>query len=278
VSRPKHSHQLEEIEIHLLLEGLYRHYGFDFRDYAPASLRRRVSNIVRSEHLESISGLQEKVLHDPGCLERFLLALSVNVSAMFRDPDFFLAFRVKAVPLLRTYPFIRIWQAGCSTGEEVYSMAVLLKEEGLYDRCRIYATDINETVLRKAKAGIYPLELMTKYSHNYVKAGGTRSFHEYYSVGYDHVILHPALKENIIFSQHNLVTDRSFNEFNVILCRNVMIYFNKALQERVHDLLHQSLIIFGILGLGNKESLRFTLHEKHYEELDRGEKLYRRII
>jgi chemotaxis protein methyltransferase CheR len=278
VSRPKHSHQLEEIEIHLLLEGLYRHYGFDFRDYAPASLRRRVANIVRSEHLESISGLQEKVLHDPDCLERFLLALSVNVSAMFRDPGFFLAFRVKAVPLLRTYPFIRIWQAGCSTGEEVYSMAVLLKEEGLYDRCRIYATDINETVLRKAKAGIYPLELMAKYSHNYVKSGGTRSFHEYYRVGYDQVILHSSLKENIIFSQHNLVADRSFNEFNVILCRNVMIYFNKALQERVHDLLHQSLIIFGILGLGNKESLRFTRHEKHYEELDRGEKLYRRII
>jgi chemotaxis protein methyltransferase CheR len=278
VSKPKHSHQLEEIEIHLLLEGLYRHYGFDFRDYAPASLRRRVCNIVRSEQLESISGLQEKVLHDPECLERFLLALSVNVSAMFRDPGFFLAFRIKAVPLLRTYPFIRIWQAGCSTGEEIYSMAVLLQEEGLYGRCRIYATDINEAVLRKAKAGIYPLELMGRYTHNYVKAGGKRPFHEYYSVGYDHAILHPSLRENIIFSQHNLVTDGSFNEFNVILCRNVMIYFNKSLQERVHQLLYQSLIIFGILGLGNKESLKFTLHEKHYEELDRGEKLYRRIV
>jgi len=278
VSRPKHSHQLEEIEIHLLLEGLYRHYGFDFRDYAPASLRRRVSNIVRSEDLESISGLQEKVLHDRSYLERFLLALSVNVSAMFRDPGFFLAFRVKAVPLLRTYPFIRIWQAGCSTGEEVYSMAVLLQEEGLYDRCRIYATDINEAVLRKAKAGIYPLELMAKYAHNYVKAGGKRSFHEYFSVGKDHATLHSSLRGNLIFSQHNLVTDRSFNEFNVILCRNVMIYFNKSLQERVHNLLHQSLIMFGILGLGNKESLRFTSHERHYEELDKGEKLYRRIV
>lgn len=270
--------RLEELEIQLLLEGIYRHYGFDFREYACASLRRRIWNFIRAEHLTSVSGLQERVLHDPTCFERFLLALSVNVSAIFRDPSFFLAFRKKAVPLLRTYPFIRLWHAGCSMGEEVYSMAILLKEEGLYDRCRIYATDINDVVLKKAKAGVYPLELMQKYTANYIQAGGTRSFSEYYTAGYDHVILHPSLKENIIFSQHNLATDSSFNEFHVILCRNVMIYFNPSLQARVHRLLYESLTRFGILGLGARETLMFTPNEHTFEELDGAEKLYRRIV
>ena len=160
MNMPKNRNELEDIEIQLLLEGVFRYYGFDFRNYAPASLKRRIWNIIRSEQLTSISGLQEKVLHDPACMERFLLGLSVNVTAMFRDPSFYLAFRSKVVPLLRTYPYIRIWHAGCSTGEEVYSMAILLLEEGLYHRCRIYATDMNETVLRKAKAGIFPVGLM----------------------------------------------------------------------------------------------------------------------
>jgi len=174
----KNRNELENIEIQLLLEGVFRYYGFDFRNYAPASLKRRIWNTIRAEQLTSVSGLQEKVLHNPACLERLLLGLSVNVTSMFRDPSFYLAFRTKVVPLLRTYPFIRIWHAGCSTGEEVYSMAILLQEEGLYHRCRIYATDMNEMVLRKAKTSIFPLNLMQEYTHLYLKAGSKRSFSE----------------------------------------------------------------------------------------------------
>ena len=267
---------VEELEIDLLLEGLYRQYGFDFRGYARSSLRRRVRGVVAAEGLATVSGLLEKMLHDRQCLERLLLGLSVNVSAMFRDPRFFLAFRQHAVPLLRTYPFIRIWQAGCSTGEEVYSLAILLQEEGLYERCRIYATDMNEAVLQKAREGIYPLEVMQKYTANYLAAGGTAAFSDYYTAAYDHALLRPALREHVIFSQHNLVSDGVFNEFNVILCRNVMIYFTRPLQERVHALFSQSLSTFGLLGLGSHESLRFLPTEVEYEPLVPGEKLFRR--
>lgn len=269
--------KLEDIEIQLLLEGVFRYYGFDFRNYALASLKRRIWKVISSENLTSISGLQEKVLHDPACLGRFLIGLSVNVTSMFRDPSFFLAFRSKVVPLLRTYPYIRLWCAGCSTGEEVYSMAILLQEEGLYHRCRIYATDMNEVVLKTAKGGIFPAGLMQEYTQNYLQAGGKQSFSEYYTAAYDNAIFRSSLKENIIFSAHNLVTDGSFNEFNVILCRNVLIYFNQALQERVHKLLYESLCMFGVLGVGHKESLKLTPYEKHYEELENREKLYRRI-
>lgn len=268
--------ELETIEIQLLLEALYRYYGFDFRDYAIASLKRRIWNAVQSEGLNSISGLQEKVLHDPACLERFLLGLSVHVTSMFRDPSFYIAFRRRVIPLLRTYPFIRIWHAGCSTGEEVYSMAILMYEEGLYHRCRIYATDMSEMVLRKAKAGVYPVKLMQEYTQQYLQAGGKQSFSEYYTAAYDNAIFRSSLRENIIFSQHNLAIDGSFNEFNVIFCRNVLIYFNQSLQERVHKLLYGSLSRFGVLGLGRQESLKFTPHESQYEVLDKREKLYRR--
>jgi len=273
----KHRNELEDIEIQLLLEAVFRYYGFDFRNYAPASLKRRIWKTIREEQLMSISGLQEKVLHDPACMERFLLGLSVNVTAMFRDPIFYIALRSKVVPLLRTYPFIRIWCAGCSTGQEVYSIAILLQEEGLYHRCRIYATDMNEMVLRKAKTGIFPLELMQEYTYLYLKAGGKRSFSEYHTAAYDNAIFRPSLKQNVVFSLHNLAIDSSFNEFNVILCRNVLIYFNQLLQKRVHQLLYESLGMFGILGLGHQESLRLTPHEQHYEELASHEKLYRRI-
>ncbi len=273
----KKQEELEAVEIQLLLEGMYRYYGFDFRDYALASLKRRIWNTIRSEQLASVSGLQEKVLHDPECLARFLLGLSVHVTAMFRDPSFYLTFRRKVVPLLRTYPFIRIWLAGCSTGEEVYSMAILLEEEGLYHRSRIYATDMNELVLKQAREGIYPLDLMQEYTQNYLRAGGKKSFSEYYTAAYDHAIFRASLRENVLFSQHNLATDRSFNEFNVILCRNVLIYFNQSLQKRVHNLLYESLSRFGVLGLGRQESLKFTPHEQQYEALDQREKLYRRI-
>ena len=268
---------VEALELDLLLEAAFRRYGYDFRDYARTSLRRRIANIMRHEGAATISALQEKVLHDRQCWERFLSGISVNVSAMFRDPDFFLAFRQHAVPLLRTYPFIRIWQAGCSLGEEVYSLAILLEEEGLYDRALIYATDINETTLRQAREAIYPAELMQKYTQNYLKAGGQRSFSEYYTARYEFAIIRPALQRNIVFSQHNLVSDGPFNEFNVILCRNVMIYFNRSLQERTLALFESSLGMFGVLGLGSRESLRFMPQERKYEQIVPGEKLYRRM-
>lgn len=270
--------ELEALEMQLLLEGVYLHYGYDFREYAPASLKRRIWDVVRAENLATISELLAKLLHDAACFERFVLALTVNVTAMFRDPNFYLAFRNKVVPVLKTYPFIRIWIAGCSTGEEVYSIAILLEEEGIYERCRLYATDLNEAVLKKARAGIYPLQFMKGYISNYVKAGGARSFAEYYMANYDFAIFRSSLRRNIIFSQHNLVTDGSFNEFNIILCRNVLIYFNKSLQDRVHNLLYESLGMFGILGLGQKESLSYTPHEQHYEMIEGAEKLYRRVI
>ncbi|WP_370584678.1 CheR family methyltransferase [Oculatella sp. LEGE 06141] len=268
---------LEEIEIQLLVEGVYRHYGYDFRNYALSSLRRRIWNVVRLEQVDTISALQERVLHNPACLERFVLGLTVNVTNMFRDPSFYLAFRKNVIPILRTYPFIRIWHAGCSTGQEVYSMAILLQEEGLYQRCRIYATDMNERVLQEAKSGIFSLKLMQEYTQLYLKAGGKRSFSEYYTAAYDNAIFRSSLRENVVFSQHNLATDGSFNEFNVILCRNVLIYFNRSLQRRVHQLFYDSLCKFGILGLGRQETLKLTAYEKHYAELERGEKLYRRL-
>ncbi|MEP0956711.1 protein-glutamate O-methyltransferase CheR [Microcoleus sp. FACHB-1515] len=268
---------LEDIEIQLLLEGVYRYYGFDFRHYALSSLKRRIRRVLQNENLPTISALQNQVLHDGDCLQRLLLGLTVNVTSMFRDPSFFLAFRQQVVPLLRTYPYIRIWHAGCSTGQEVYSMAILLQEENLYHRCRIYATDTNELVLQQAKNGIYPIDLLQGYTQLYIKAGGKRSFSEYYTAAYGNAMFRSSLKENIVFSQHNLATDGSFNEFNVIICRNVMIYFDRILQKRVHQLFYESLCKFGILGLGKQESLRLSAYEQYYEEIQRGEKLYRRL-
>jgi chemotaxis protein methyltransferase CheR len=268
---------LETLELELLLEAIFRRYGFDFRQYAPASLKRRVWRRVHAEHLRTISQLCDKVLHEPDCMERLLLDLSINVTAMFRDPTFYAGFRSRIVPLLRTYPFARIWVAGCSTGEEVYSLAILLSEEGLYERCRIYATDINQAVLEKARGGVFPLEKMQEYTQNYLRAGGTRAFSEYYMAKYDGAQFQRSLCENVVFAQHNLVSDRSFNEFHVIVCRNVMIYFDRELQERVLDLFRESLAPFGILALGHKESIRFTRHEDSFEELDPAERIYRMI-
>jgi chemotaxis protein methyltransferase CheR len=275
--QPPARDDLEEIELSLLLEGVYRRYGFDFREYAAASLRRRVWRRIYAEGLTSISALQDRLLHDPVSMERLLLDLSINVTAMFRDPSFYVAFREKVVPALRTYPFTRIWVAGCSTGEEVYSLAILLQEENLYDRTRIYATDINEAVLDRARSGVFPIDKMRDYTQNYIKAGGTRAFSEYYLAKYDGAQFQRSLIENVVFAQHNLVSDRSFNEFNVIICRNVMIYFDRTLQDRVHRLFYDSLMTFGVLGLGHKESIRFSPHEESFEELDPSEKLYRKV-
>ena len=269
---------LERIEIELLLEGIYRHYGFDFRSYAYASIRRRLWKRIEAEGLPSVTSLQERVLHDSDMMEKLLLDLSINVTSMFRDPKFYVAFREQVVPLLRTYPFIRLWHAGCSTGEEVYSMAILLDEEGLYDRARIYATDINDVVIQRAKSGIFPLDRMQEYTENYINAGGKRSFSEYYTAKYDGALFSPSLLRNIVFSQHNLVTDRSFSEFNVILCRNVMIYFDRPLQNRVHQLFYESLPMYGILAVGSKESLRFSDVESCYEEINGREKIYRKVL
>ena len=277
IAEAQRAASLAEIEVDLLLEAVHRVRGFDFRDYARASLRRRIANQMKVESVTTVTGLLDRVVHDPEAMDRFLLGVSVNVSAMFRDPGFFLAIRQQVVPILRTYPFVRIWQAGCSMGEEVYSLAILLEEEGLLDRCRIYATDISESILAKAREGIFPLDLMKKYTQNYQQAGGQRAFSEYYTAAYDHAIFRPSLRSQVVFAQHNLVTDGAFNEFNFVLCRNVMIYFNRRLQDRVHGLLYESLAKFGLLGLGAKETLALSPVADMYEELNGPQRLFRRL-
>lgn len=269
--------ELETVEVELLLEGIYRYYGFDFRNYAFPFLKRRIQNRVRAEKVASISGLQERILHDSSVMDKLFEDFSINVTEMFRDPSFFLAFRKKVVPFLRNCPAIKIWHAGCSTGEEVYSMAILLHEEGLYDKTRIYATDVNSSVLTYAQKGEFPLQKMQLYTKNYLAAGGTRAFSEYYTAKQTKAAFHPFLTKNVVFAEHNLAADRSFNEFHVIICRNVMIYFNKLLQNRVYNLFHESLIQSGILGLGSKEGIKFTSITNFYEEVDPIEKLYRKI-
>ncbi|MGP7816661.1 CheR family methyltransferase [Niallia sp. 01092] len=269
--------ELENIEIELLLEGIYRYYGYDFRNYAFPFLKRRVLYRVGAENLTSISELQNMVFHNPLIMKKLLLDFSISVTEMFRDPLFFLMLRKKVIPIIRDAPFIRIWHVGCASGEEVYSMAIMLSEEGLLNKTRIYATDMNNNNLEKAKRGNFPLEKMQIYTKNYMKAGGKNAFSEYYSVRSNAAAFHPFLKENFIFSQHNLATDQSFNDFHIIICRNVMIYFNKKLQNRVHQLLYNSLIPSGFLGLGKREEVRFTDYAGHYEEYASEEKIYRKI-
>jgi len=267
----------ESIEKDLFLEAVFRRYGYDFRQYSSASILRRIKAAMNKERLVTISALQGRILRDPECMERFLSVVAVNVTSMFRDPPFYLAFRRRVIPSLRTYPFIRIWVAGCSTGEEVYSVAIILEEEGLYDRARIYATDICPAVLEGAQEGIFPLSKMKDYTSNYLAAGGRNEFSSYYKAQYDSAIFKSSLKQNLTLAQHNLATDASFNEFNVILCRNVMIYFNADLQKQVFQAFHDSLCIYGILGLGNKESLRHCEAANAYEALSKEQRLFRRI-
>lgn len=271
------SEELEKIEIDLLLQGLYSWCGYDYRDYSYNSIKRRVWHRIHAEKLTSITGLLDKVLHDPGCLKRLIADFSINVTEMFRDPDFFLKFRETVIPILRTYPTIRIWHAGCSTGEEVFSMAILLHEEGIYEKAKIYATDISSDVLKIAKSGFFSLENMKKYTNNYIASGGKNSFSDYYQVTNNGVKFDPYLTKNVVFAQHNLVTDRSFNEFQVILCRNVLIYFNKELQQKVHSLFYESLAMFGYLGLGDKETITYTNLESFYETICKGQKIYKKI-
>ena len=247
--------EVGDLEIELLLEGVHRRYGLDFRDYAKSTLRRRIRARVLAEELPNTAALQGRVLRDVDCLDRLVKSLSVHVTAMFRDPEFYLALREKVVPHLRTYPFLRIWHAGCSTGEEVYSLAILLCEVGLYERSRLYATDISDEALARARSGVFSLEGMRENTRNYVKAGGQGAFSDYYSSDDAGAKFSQKLRKNLVFARHNLVTDGSFNEFHLILCRNVIIYFSTPLQERVHSLLIDSLPVLGFLGLGLKESL-----------------------
>lgn len=273
---PPDSTAREELELNLLLDGILRQYGYDFRQYARASLLRRVRHAVAQEGAETISGLLAVLLHDANALKRFIGALSVNVTSMFRDAEFYQALRLHALPLLRTYPSIRIWHAGCASGEEVVSMAILLHEEGLYDRCTLYGTDLAEGLMENARAGRFPIRQMKTNTLHYQQAGGKRDFSSYYSTTATHAQFKPELLKNVYFSAHNLVSDGPFNEFQLVLCRNVMIYFNGELRERVLALLHSSLSRRGVLGLGSKESLRFSHLQQSYAEFAPSSNLYRR--
>ncbi|MBI3269307.1 MAG: protein-glutamate O-methyltransferase CheR [Planctomycetes bacterium] len=268
--------EAEALELDLLLEALHRRYGLDFRGYSRDSLLPRVRYRVQAEGLRTVSGLLERVLHDRDCLERLLLHLTSHGSPMFSEPTFYHALREKVMPQLRTYPFIRVWHAGCATGEEVYSTAIVLHEEGLLERCRIYATDLSETVLKKAPEGSFPLAAMQECAFNYILSGGKSSLSAYYASADHQALLLPWLRKNLVFAQHNLVTDASFNEFHLIFCRNVTMYFNKPLQQRVFALIHGSLPRLGILALGRKESIRLSPFHACYGELDEEERLYRR--
>jgi chemotaxis protein methyltransferase CheR len=265
-----------DIEIRLLVEAIYLRWGHDFRDYSAASLRRRVQHARAQMGLPTVSALQERVLHDPGAFERMLQLLTVPVSEMFRDPAYFVALRRHVVPVLRTYPSIKVWVAGCSTGEEAYSMAILLREEGLLDRAMVYATDINHASLDHARRGIYPLEQLQLFTQNYQRAGGTDSFSRYYTAGYGGAVFERGLRDAITFADHSLATDHVFAETHLVSCRNVLIYFNRKLQDRALGLFHDSLTHRGFLGLGAKETLEFSAHAQRFEPVAKRERLFRK--
>ena len=268
---------IEQIEIDVVLEAINRRYGYDFRNYARSSLKRRLTYRMSQSGLRGISDLLPRLLHDETFFECFLCDMSVTVTEMFRDPFVFRAIRQRIVPILKTYPFVKIWHAGCATGEEVYSMAILLQEEGFLDRAQIYATDYNNVSLHHAREGIYPLRDMTKFTTNYREAGGSGSFFNYYHAKYDSAKMCDSLRHNVTFAHHNLVVDGAFGEMNLILCRNVLIYFNRDLQNRVLRLLHDSLCHRGFLCLGTKETLGFSdIHDRFQTFLGK-ERIYQHI-
>ncbi len=275
---PELEKKIEHIEITLLLEAIFLRYGFDFRDYAQAHLRRRVLRRLALSGLESISHMQHQLLVDPEFFQDLLLDLSITVSEMFRDPYFYSALRREVIPFLGTYPFFKVWHAGCASGEEVYSMAILLKEEGLYDRAQIYATDFNKQTLRKASDGIFPIDSIKGFTANYQKGGGTGSLADYYTAKYDAVVMDSGLKKKVIFAEHNLVTDGIFGEMHLIICRNVLIYFNRDLQNRVIQLFRDSLCPGGFLCLGTKESIRFSGLENDFIEVAGKEKIFQKKL
>jgi chemotaxis protein methyltransferase CheR len=267
---------VEQIELTLLLEGIYQRWGYDFRGYSRASLRRRVGEFMVRQGITRIGELTARVLHDEPLFQGLVQQFSVPVTEMFRDPTVYLALRREVVPYLRTYPFIKVWHAGCATGEEVYSLAILLEEEGLYDRCTIYATDLNEAALDRARAGVYPVASVQEFTENYQRAGGLRSFGEWYQAGYDRVVLPASLRRNVTFARHNLATDHVFSEVHLVLCRNVLIYFDRALQDRAIGLFEESLVHDGFLCLGSKETLAFSARRDAFSELDPACRIYRR--
>ncbi|HTJ53062.1 MAG TPA: protein-glutamate O-methyltransferase CheR [Cyclobacteriaceae bacterium] len=260
-----------------LLESIRFIYGYDFTDYAETAVKRRITHFMKSRTIETIDTLGKTLVKDEKFFEEFVQEMSVTVTEMFRDPSFYKALREKVMKRLATYPMLKIWIAGCATGEEVYSMAILLKENGLLDRSIIYATDINQKSLQLAKLGVYPLEGMKMYTDNYNRAGGVSDFSDYYTIKGDSVVFQRALVQNVLFSPHNLAADQSFNEFQLIICRNVLMYFNQSLQDKVVDLFYNSLCMFGFLGLGDKESLLFSSRRKCFDETERKERIYVKI-
>ena len=266
----------EQIELRLLIEAIYLRYSYDFRDYAGASLKRRVQQAQTQLGCATISALQERILHEPEAFMQLLQFLTIPVSEMFRDPGYFLALREQVVPLLHTYPSLKVWVAGCSTGEEVYSLAILLHEEGLLERTMIYATDINPHSLEKAEQGVFALDNLRTYTENYQNSGGKRAFSDYYTAAYDRVLFDKALRANVTFADHSLATDSVFAETQLVSCRNVLIYFNRELQDRALGLFHDSLSHRGFLGLGSKESLDFSAYARQFEPLVRQERIFRK--
>lgn len=267
---------VEEVEMRLLLEGIEQVYGYDFRDYAEASIARRLTHWLAESEFDTFSLAQSRLLRERDVFDSLLRGITVNVTEMFRDPVFFRMIRERVVPFLKTYPFVKIWHAGCATGEEVYSMAILLNEEGMAGRYRIYATDINETILERAREGILSVAEMQQFTRNYQLSGGAASFADYYTARYEYAILDPSLRRDIVFAPHNLATDSVFGEMNMILCRNVMIYFKPALKERCLQLFDNSLPAGGFLCLGLKEALDRRSIEPWYEELDGQMRIYRK--
>lgn len=273
---PVAPHEVEDIEIQLLLEALFQRYHYDFRHYARASIKRRLLQARTHFGLPSLTALQERVLHDPEMLPQLLGFLTVQVSEMFRDPAYFRALREQVLPHLRTYPSLKVWIAGCSAGEEVYSLAVLFREEGLFDRTMFYATDINPDALRAAEAGVYSLDRIRKFTENHQKSGGRTSLSDYYTADYGRAVFDKSLRANVVFSDHSLVSDAVFGEMQLISCRNVMIYFDRPLQDRAVGLFKDSLARNGFLGIGSKESLRFSRHASAFADFVPEEKIYRR--
>jgi len=269
---------LESAELQAMLHAVREAYGYDFTQYAESSLKRRTIFFMNLRKITTLQQLTELLLAEEAVFEEFIINLSVTVTEMFRDPPFYAALRTKVIKRLATYPFIKIWIAGCATGEEVYSIAILLKEEGLLHRSLIYATDINQHSLWLAREGIFPLDLMNTYTANYLASGGRSDFQSYYTAQYDSALFARNLKDNVVFAPHNLAVDQSFNEFHLILCRNVLIYFNQKLQNRVVNLFHESLCTFGILGLGNKESLLFADKVKSFDIVDKAQKIFMKTV
>lgn len=268
--------KVEDIEIRLLLDALYHRYHYDFRKYAMSSIRRRLRQAKEHLNCATISAMQERMLHDPDMLPQMLRYLTVQVSEMFRDPSYFLAIREKVVPHLRTYPSLKVWVAGCSNGEELYSLVILFREEGLEDRTLFYATDINPEALSQAQAGVYDLERVRLFTENHRLAGGKTSLSDYYQTGYNRCVLDKSLRRNVVFSDHSLVTDQVFGEMHFVSCRNVMIYFDRTLQDRAVGLFKDALPRNAFLGLGAKETLRFSDHAAAFRDFVRDEKIYQR--